>query len=297
MSKLLSMLLFKLVIIPFSSLPMGIIYRISDFVYLILYKVIGYRKEVTRMNLQKSFPNKTFKELLQIETDFYSQFCDNILEGLKGLTISKKEISKRMVCKNPELLDSYFEKGKSVIITTGHYYSWEWWFLGIDMPVKHKIILLYRKLSNQYFEKKLDEIRRSFGTIPLQAEKVKTFFKEKENGQYGYIFATDHSVNDVNKSYWLTFLNQETPVAFGAEKLAVDFDVPVVFSRIKKIKRGYYEFEYIDVEAEPTKTQLGDITKAHTQVLEDTIKEDPAGWLWSHRRWKRERPEGIEIHD
>ena len=296
MSKLLSTLLFNLVIIPFSSLPMAVIYRFSDFVYFVLYQIVGYRKDVVRMNLQRSFPEKTEEEFVAIEKAFYSQFCDNILEGIKGLTISKKEISKRMSCRNPELLDSYYEKGKSVIITTGHYYSWEWWFLGIDMPVKHKIILLYRKLSNEYFEEKLDEIRRSFGAIPLQAEKVKSYFQEKENGQFGYIFATDHSVNDVHKSYWLTFLNQETPVAFGAEKFAVEFDIPVVFCRIKKVKRGYYEFEYLEVEGSPKNTSYGSITKSHTKILEDTIKEDPAGWLWSHRRWKRERPESVELH-
>jgi len=249
------------------------------------------------MNLQKSFPEKSNDELLEIEKQFYSQFCDNILEGLKGLTISKKEISKRMVCKNPELLDGFYDQRKSVIITTGHYYSWEWWFLGIDMPVKHKIILLYRKLSDPYFEEKLDEIRRSFGSIPLQAEKVKSFFKKEENGTYGYIFATDHSVNDVNKSYWLTFLNQETPVAFGVEKFAVDFDVPVVFCKISPVKRGHYEFEYELIEANPTTTQYGDITKAHTLALENQIKKDPGGWLWSHKRWKRDRPEEMELHD
>lgn len=297
MSKLLSILLYNLVIIPFSSLPYFVLYKISDFIYLILYQVIGYRKDVVRTNLKNSFPEKSKEELLDIEKKFFSQFCDNILEGLKGLTISKKQISKRMVCKNPELLDSFYEQGKSVIITTGHYYSWEWWFLGIDLPVKHKIILIYRKLSNVYFEEKLEEIRRSFGSIPLKWEKVKTFFKEEENGKYGYIFGTDQSVNDVNRAYWLTFLNQETPVAFGAEKLAVDFDIPVVFCKINPVKRGYYEFEYEVVEANPKNTQYGDITKAHTRALEETIKNDPAGWLWSHKRWKRVRPEEMELHD
>tara|TARA_B100000508_G_scaffold141086_1_gene146188 strand:- start:2420 stop:3238 length:819 start_codon:yes stop_codon:yes gene_type:complete len=269
----------------------------SDFAYFLVYRIAGYRKESVRLNLRNSFPELPAKELKAIEKKFYKQFCNNILEGLKGLTISKAEIKKRMVCKNPELLDKYFDQGKSVIITTGHYYSWEWWFLAIDMPTKHKIVLIYKTLSNAFFEDKLFSIRESFGSVPVKFEDTKSFFVNKDNGTYGYIFGSDQAPHNASRAYWVNFLNQETPVAFGAEKFAVELDIPVVFCRIKPVKKGHYEFEFIDIESTPKETQYGDITKAYTLALENTIKEDPAGWLWSHKRWKREKPEGMEVFD
>lgn len=278
-------------------MPFGVLYRLSDFVCFILYRVVQYRVEVVRTNLAKSFPEKNSNELRAIEKAFYRQFCDNILEGLKGLTMTKKGVLKRMKCRNPELLDAYFEKGKSVIITTGHYYSWELWFLGIDLPVKHKIVLIYKKLSNQYFEKKLHAIRSSFGVFPLKFEGVRDFFKNEENGSYGYIFGSDQAPHNANRAFWLRFLHQETPVAFGAEKFAVEKDIPVVFCRILPIKRGYYEFEYVNIESNPTQTNYGDITKGYTRVIEETIKNDPVGWLWTHKRWKRKKPADMTVHN
>lgn len=293
----LSAFFYYLLIVPFSSLPMSVLYGISDGLFVLIYYVLGYRKKVVMQNLMRSFPKKTEKERLGIARDFYRQFCDTLIEGVKGLTISKSEIQRRMHCKNPELIDQYFCQGKSVIITTGHYYSWEWWFLGIDLPVQHKIVLIYKQLSNVFFEGQLKKIRASFGVLPLPFERVKSFFATEENGSYGYIFGSDQAPHNANRAYWMWFLNQETPVAFGAEKFATEKDIPVVFCRIIKLKRGYYEFEYVDISGEPSKTSYGEITQKYTRVLEETIKTDPVGWLWTHKRWKREKPEGMIVHD
>ena len=211
--------------------------------------------------------------------------------------MSQIQVQERMVCKNPELLDRYFNERRSVIITTGHYYSWELWFLGINMPVKHRIVLIYKKLSNDYFEEKLKKIRASFGVLPLKFEGVRDFFANEENGTYGYIFGSDQAPHKANKAYWVNFLNQESPVAFGAEKFAVEKDIPVVFCKITPVKRGYYTFEYVDIEPNPTQTQYGDITRKYTLELQRTIQTDPVGWLWTHKRWKRQKPEGMEVHD
>jgi len=294
--KIFSTIFYYVIVIPFSSLPYKVLYLISDLVFILIFHVVRYRRKVVIQNLENSFPAHSKKENQIIARKFYRQFCDTLIEGIKGLTISQEDIDQRMYNRNPELIDKYFDEGKSVIITTGHYYSWEWWFLGIDIPVKHKIVMIYKELSNRYLETKLKRIRSSFGVLPLPFQGVRAFFKEKENGSYGYIFGSDQAPHNASKAYWMWFLNQETPVAFGAEKFAVEKDIPVVFCRINKIKRGYYEFEYIDIESNPTTTQYGDITHKYTTVLEETIAKDPVGWLWTHKRWKREKPEGMKVH-
>ncbi len=264
--------------------------------YVLIYYVIGYRKKVVMKNLRNSFPINSKIENKRIARKFYRQFCDTLIEGVKGLTMSREAIHERMYNRNPEILNKYFDQGKSVIITTGHYYSWEWWFLGIDMPVRHKIVLIYKELSNSYLEEKLKYIRSSFGVTPLPFQNVRDFFKEQENGTFGYIFGSDQAPHKANKAYWMWFLNQETPVAFGAEKFAVEKDIPVVFCRINKIRRGFYEFEYVDVESNPTTTNYGEITTKYTKLLEETIANDPIGWLWTHKRWKREKPKGMKVY-
>ena len=294
--KIFSAIFYYGIVIAISSIPYKVLYLISDLVFILIFHIVRYRRKVVIQNLENAFPAHSKTENEVIARKFYRQFCDTLIEGIKGLTISQEDIHKRMYNRNPELIDKYFDEGKSVIITTGHYYSWEWWFLGIDIPVKHKIVLIYKELSNRYLETKLKRIRSSFGILPLPFQGVRAFFKEKENGSYGYIFGSDQAPHNPSKAYWMWFLNQETPVAFGAEKFAVEKDIPVVFCRINKIKRGYYEFEYIDIESNPTATQYGDITHKYTTVLEETIAKDPIGWLWTHRRWKREKPEGMKVH-
>ncbi|MCB0482257.1 MAG: lysophospholipid acyltransferase family protein [Flavobacteriales bacterium] len=297
MSYYFSSFIYYLLVRPISKLPFGVLYRISDFIFFLIYYILRYRVHVVTSNLKNSFPEKTKEELKAIRKSFYKQFCDNIIEGIKGLTISKDEIARRMVCTNPNLLDDIYADKKSVIIVTGHYYSWELWFLGIDMPVKHQIVLIYKKLSNQYFEKKLKAIRASFGVLPLKFEKVRSYFEFEEAGHQGYIFGSDQAPHHAAKAYWCKFLHQDTPVAYGAEKYAIEKDIPVVFCHIRKIKRGYYEFEYDVIEMNPRQTQYGDITKKHSKRLEEIIRKDPVGWLWTHKRWKREKPKGMVVHD
>lgn len=296
MSAFLSALLYFLVILPISKLPSSALYQLSNIIYVVLFHIVRYRTKTALLNLQNSFPDKDVRELKLIRKKFYQQFCDNMVEGIKGLTISKAEAVKRMRCKNPELLDQIFNQHKSVIITTGHYYSWELWFLGIDPPVKHQIVLIYKKLSNAFLEKKLKVARASCGVLPLKFEQVRSYFELEENGTQGYIFGSDQAPHHANKAYWCWFLNQETPVAYGAEKYAIEKDIPVVFCHIHPLKRGYYEFEYDLIEMNPTQTVYGEITRAFTKRLEEVIIEDPVGWLWTHKRWKREKPEGMEVH-
>lgn len=297
MSNFFSSLAYYLLVRPISKLPWSFLYGVSDVIFILLYHVVRYRTHTVSTNLRHSFPEKTDEELKSIAKSFYKQFCDNIIEGIKGLSVSKDEIAKRMVCTNPELLDAIYEDKKSVIITTGHYYSWELWFLGIDMPVKHQIVLIYKKLSNEYFEKKLRDIRASFGVLPLKFEKVRSYFEFEEKGNQGYIFGSDQAPHNASKAFWCHFLNQETPVAYGAEKYAIEKDIPVVFCHIRRLKRGYYEFEYDLIERNPTTTSYGDITKKYTKRLEEVIQKDPVGWLWTHKRWKRKKPEGMVVHD
>lgn len=285
-----SFLLYYLVLIPLSVLPFFVLHGISSFFYFLLYRVVGYRKKVVMENIRNSFPEKTEAEQLEICRKFYKFLGDLFLESLKTLTISERSLKKHVRCKNPEVLDKYYDQGKSVIVTVGHFNSWELLLTSSNSFVKHDIVVIYQPLTNTYFDKKLIAARRKLGTTMLPAKEVKQFFAQRKKNQLtATVFAIDQSPANSNNCYWLEFLHQETGVLFGAEKYAKDFNEPVVFGRLNKLKRGYYELEFTDVVADPQKTTYGEITEKSTRLLEKDIIANPEFWLWSHRRWKHKR--------
>lgn len=244
---------------------------------------------MVRENIRKSFPEKSEAERKKIETGFFKHLADVLLEGLKIFTISKKNLQKHISCKNPEILNRYFEKGKSVIIAVGHYNSWELMLTGFNTFLRHKAVVIYQPLSNSFLDKKLCEARSERGTLMLPAKEVKQFFQAPSENLYATVFAIDQSPPNPERSYWMNFLNQDTPVLFGTEKYAKDFDLPVIYARLLKIKRGFYQLEFEEAVADPAKTQYGEITEKVTRLLEKDIIAKPEYWLWSHKRWKHSR--------
>jgi KDO2-lipid IV(A) lauroyltransferase len=291
MNNLLSALLYYLVIIPISLLPFPLLYGLSNILYLVLYKIIGYRKKVVLANIQRSFPNKTAKEHQEICDRFYKHFCDLILESIKTFTISQKQVSKRVTCKNPEMINQYFDEKRSVIIAGGHYNNWELFAVGVDALIKHNTVGIYKPLSNKYFDEKMRKTRSRYGLYMLSSKQVKPFFDNEKNNLNAIIFAIDQSPSNPHKCYWTTFLNQDTGVLFGTEKFGKDYGYPVIYGRINKEKRGHYSFEFLEA-LEPQKTEQGEITEIVTRLLEKDIISMPEYWLWSHRRWKHKRPVG-----
>ena len=289
---ILNLLLYYLVIIPISLLPFPVLYLLSDFLYVLFYYVFGYRKKVIMENIKRSFPEKTEQEQVEIGKKFYHHFCDLILESLKTFTISERQVAKRVICKNPEVINKYYDRGQSVIIAGGHYNNWELFAVGIDQAIKHKAIGIYKPLSNAFFDEKMRNTRSKYGLYMVSTKIVKKMMEEESNNLTATIFAVDQSPSNPNTCYWMRFLNQDTGVLFGAEKYAKEYNYPVVYGRINKEKRGHYSFEFFDVtEAPPRETAYGEITEKVTRMLEQDIRDIPQYWLWSHRRWKHKQPE------
>ena len=291
-----SAIFYYLIILPISAMPYFILYRISDFLYFLFYYILGYRKNVIIGNIERSFPDKTKKEHAEIAKKFYAHFCDIIIESLKVFTISKEQVQARMKFLNPEVMNRYFKEGRSVIMAGGHFNNWELFAVGIDDAIKHKSIAIYKPLSNLFFDGKMRATRGKYGLRMIAIKDVKKVFDETQHEVSTFIFGTDQSPGNVKKAYWMNFLSQETAVLFGAEKFAKDYNYPVVFCCIHKPKRGYYEVEFRDLVDDPSSCEFGLITQLHTKMLEKDILSAPQFWLWSHRRWKKKRPEEAELH-
>lgn len=274
-----------------SVLPFPIFYLFSDFVFLIVYCVLGYRKKVVLQNLRKSFPEKSEKEISKLCRKFFRYFCDMSLEILKTLTISRKSMLER--CKMNEsslhLFQKYYEEKKSCIVVMGHLGNWEWSGNTFSIICKQQLYTIYHPLENKYFNKFSVAMRTRFGTKLIDMKNTFRDMVKMKNEINVTAFIADQTPHPDN-AYWTIFLNQDTPVFKGTEVIAKKMNYPIVFTTVKKINRGHYEIFSELLCENPALTYDGEISEMHTKKLEEEIRKNPETWLWSHRRWKHKRP-------
>jgi len=272
-----------------SLLPFWFLYTISDAVYIGLYYILGYRKAVVRENLVNSFPEKTDHERRVIEKKYYRYLGDLIMESIKSLSISKKEVMRRMLpatIHTDQLVADIFARGKSILGVAGHYGNWEWAALSCSMMTDEGRIVVYKPLANKVFDKTFNQSRSRFGAETVAMKDVFRKLVRMRDQRSFTILLSDQTPVQESVQYFTRFLNQPTAVFLGVEKLAKALDSVVVFCDIKCVKRGYYTYNFIPLTTDPENTAEHEITNMHVAHLETTIRETPQYWLWSHRRWK-----------
>ncbi|MES2778806.1 MAG: lysophospholipid acyltransferase family protein [Bacteroidota bacterium] len=270
-------------------LPFPIYYLLSDFLFVLGYYVIGYRKKVIHQNLRNSFPHKSEAEIKQIGKKYYGFMIDLFLETFKQLVMSPQSIQRRFKFINPEALETFKQQNRPIIFVLGHYGNWEW--CGQSFHLKHMFQqdVLYHPLSNPFFDWITYKLRARWGVglIPMQVS-IKEMIRRKDM-LTATAFLADQTPSNKDACHWMPFLNQDTPVFLGTEKIAKKLNRPVVFVHLNRIKRGYYETTFTVISASPKDTPDNWITEQHTQLLETDIIKCPELWLWSHRRWKHKR--------
>ena len=277
-----------------SFLPLGFWYLVSDFSFLIIYYLLKYRVKVTRTNLKNSFPEKSEEALKEIERKFYRHLTNIMAETIKSFSISDKELKKRIKIENGELLENLFKKNISLIAVTGHFNNWEWAAMSLPFHSRYKAQGLYLPIKNESLNTLMQSSRARFGIDLIETTDLQEEMKRRSKLLTITGFIADQSPSNPLKAYWMNFLNQQTAVAFGTEKYARQYNLGVVFGKISRIKRGYYCLRYELVCEDPKDLPEGEITRKHTQMLEQLIRNHPERWLWSHRRWKLKQPENIE---
>jgi KDO2-lipid IV(A) lauroyltransferase len=273
-----------------SILPFRIFYWFSDFIYLIVYHIIGYRKKTVKENLALALPHLNDKERLTIEKKSYHHLCDMFLEMIKTMTISSAEMNRRFVVTNIELVKEYENKGKSTVLLASHYASWEW-LLSINQKTKFKGIGVYKKIANKYFDKLIRDIRSKYNAELVETKKAIPLMAENQkNGILSmYGLASDQSPKLNRAFHWDKFMGIEVPVHTGAEMLAKKYDLNVLFVKVKKVKRGFYEATFVPITDNPTSIPDFEITNTFLREVEKQILEAPEYYFWTHKRWKHRR--------
>ncbi|MBD1394678.1 lysophospholipid acyltransferase family protein [Mucilaginibacter sp. ZB1P21] len=270
----------------FSLLPFWFLYLVSDFLYLIIYYVIKYRRGVVADNLRNSFPQKSEAERIKIAKQYFHYMADLLVETFKMISISEKELLTRMRITNPEIVDHYFAQNRSIIAAAGHYCNWEMAALAFGRLTPNKTIIVYKPLTNPTFDAFLNKQRARFGAMMVTMKQtLRTMIALKDELTIS-VLASDQTPVRHEITYFTTFLNQPTAVFLGIEKIAKMTNAVVVFYRIERIKRGYYTYTLVPLIENPKETAQYEITNTHVAYLDKQIKETPQYWLWSHRRWK-----------
>lgn len=279
-----------------SRLPEWALYLLADFGYIILFRLMKYRKKVVYGNLRNSFPEKSEKEIDNIAHTFYHHLADMVVEGLMLYRMPQKKLEDRLKVNGMEICEDYFKQGRGVIVLGMHYNNWEW-NAALQLKSSHQLLMIYNPVRrNKGFERLLLDMRERFGgmSVPvhLSARKAIEF---NNTSRPGILWLAADQTPDKTAKFWTTFLNQETPFFSGPEKIAIKTNQPIVFLHTKKIARGKYESNVSLLFDQPAQESPEHILLTYAEKVERIIRDEPAYWLWSHRRWKHSRPENIPL--
>ena len=269
-----------------SRLPLGILYVLADILFFLGYYVIPYRKKLVRKNLRKSFPEKTKEELRKIERLFYRNLCDYAIETLKLLTMSKNELTKRVVFTNSEIVNPYRDKNLPIIGLASHQFNWEWLLAAGNLHFPTDFV--YQPVTSDFTNKLLLACRTRFGGHPIKRNDLaREIVKRKNIWRMIAIVSDQYPGQKKDKKYITRFLNQDTAFFQAPNQIAVLTQYPVLFSAIRKVKRGYYEATFVSLTEPPYAKDEEKVIDQYVQAAEEIMQENPAGWLWSHKRWKK----------
>lgn len=272
------------------NLPFPVVYAISDFLAFVI-RLVGYRRKVIYTNLRNSFPEKPEHELKKITHDYYHYMVDLTLESFKMMHLSEEQIARHIQVINPEVAQKFYDNKQSIILALGHYGNWEWYGQCLQLQAPHQMVIIYRPLTHPYFDRMMQRLRTRFG-IEITTMKLSLRTMLANRGRITATAFVGDQAAPVSE-HWMTFLNQDSSVYTGIEKMARKFNYPVVYIHPTRPKRGYYTMEIEVLVEDPSKTTDTEITERYTRRLERDIRENPAIWLWSHRRWKSKRPQPV----
>ena len=271
-----------------SRLPLSVLYFFSDVLFIVSFYVIRYRRTMVKRNLSNSFPEKTRQELQRIEKEFYSNLCDYAVEMLKLVTMSKEELSRRMVFKNQAVLEKYISENQSILFLASHQFNWEWLLVSASINFPMAIDFVYQPVNSKFFNDLTLYIRTRFGAYPIKRDEVARELIKRKHIVRGLASVADQYPGyGRDKKFITQFLNQETAFFMGTNQLALLTQYPALYYPIKRIKRGYYEAYPVVIAAPPYARTSETVIEQYVSVVERVIRENPSGWLWSHNRWKK----------
>ncbi len=278
--------LIRISLYAIAYMPLWLLYGISNFLFLIVFYVVKYRKKMVIKNLKMCFPEKNDKEINKICRDYYLFFTDLIVETLKMLTISAKEMKRRIYFKDLALVEKFEKENKSFFIMMGHVGCWEWGSASFQLHTNYQTLVIYRPLRNIFFDDFIKKLRTRFGQEATSMRNTVRNLIRLKDTLHATAFIADQRPENNKDAVWTEFFGTKIDFLQGTEVLAQKFGYPVVFAEITRPKRGYYEINFEMISENPKNSPKGEITQDFAKKLENQIRKNPHLWLWSHDRWR-----------
>jgi KDO2-lipid IV(A) lauroyltransferase len=283
--------LFFFAVVSIALLPVPLLYLFSNLLRFTVYRIIGYRRDLVKKNIESSFPGITNKELSRVTHLFYTNLADILIEGIWAFSISRKQVIKRFRIINPEVIEPFSGSGQSIIGVTGHYANWEWGSLSASLQTEFNVIAFYKPINNRYIDKFVRWSRSRFGTTLAAINETSLTFEKYKDNKTLFLMASDQGMPEKfsERAYWIQFLNHNIPFLHGMEKHARSNNLPVIYIEIQRLRRGYYTVELSVLSKNPSELEEGALTEMYARKLESQILMKPENWLWSHNRFKLSR--------
>lgn len=268
-----------------SLLPFWILYGISHFAFVLIYHIIGYRKEIVMSNLAIAFPYKTVEERKLIARKFYRNFTDNFIETIKLLSISPKRLHQHFTW-NYDKLNKYYATGRNIQLHLGHFFNWEYAALSASLGSAFPVLVVYMPIAGKAMNKVFLKLRSRFGAKMIPANTFIKDFRAYTRSRYCLVFVADQNAGNFTAAYWLPFFGKMAPFVTGPEKSARLNNTVCMYVEFTKIKRGHYYADFVEMTEEPRQLKEGELTKKLIGLIEDNLAKQPSNYLWTHRRWK-----------
>lgn len=271
-----------------SRLPFSVLYLFSDFLFFVSYRIVAYRKKLVRQNIRKSLPHLSEQQLLDVERGFYQNLCDYAVETIKLIGITREELQKHLRFTNPELMAKYTANGQSVVLLSSHTFNWEWLLVAGSISLPAPVDFVYQPVKNSFFDSFILRARARFGAYAVKRnELARELIKRKEIIRGIAVVADQYPGRGNDKRHQTTFLGQDTVFFYGSQQMATLMQAPVLYANVEKIKRGYYTCQLLLVGEPPYSKSDVVVIENYARAVEQTIYQQPSGWLWSHNRWKK----------
>ncbi len=282
-------------LILISILPFFLLFLFAELIYVLLFRMVRYRRSVMAINLSHTFPEKSDAEIRSLLHKSYTNLVDIIVEGIKAFAMTRRQVLKRHRTLNPELAREYLDKGQSVIIVTGHYNNWEWGSLSASAAIPHLVVAFYKPLSNRLVDTFIRWNRGRFGTVLASIGDTAVTFEKYHRKGVVFLMAADQNPSKTQHCHWIRFLGRDTVFLYGPEKYARKYGLPLIYADVQRVHRGTYTVELSLLTAHAADLPEGETTLLYARKLESVILARPENWLWSHRRWKHRLPAGHRV--
>jgi Kdo2-lipid IVA lauroyltransferase/acyltransferase len=274
----------------FSRLPLRALYAFSTFLYLLAFYVVRHRHQVIRGQLEKVFPDWSDAERERIHKRFLKNFCDVVVEVLKSVSMTEDDMRGRVRIVNLDAARQYLDAGQSVMLVTSHLCNWEWLLHGVTLQLGYPVDAAYKPLHDQWAERLMLGVRSRFGARLVPAKELLADFLRRRGVVRAVAMNADQAPVSTDKRYWTLFLGQDTAFYIGAEQIARATRLPILYVRVRRVRRGYYEVELKRLWDGREATEPNMVTERYARACELDVLESPADWLWSYRRWRLKKP-------